>query len=51
MSDTSFISNWPLKLWDFTKHYQFIGWSGGYGIGYGAPRPSAPRWRTGSTAG
>ena len=37
VSDTSFISNWPLKLWDFTKHYQFIGWSGGYGIGYGAP--------------
>jgi thiamine pyrophosphate-dependent acetolactate synthase large subunit-like protein len=37
VSDTSFISNWPLRLWDFTKHYQFIGWSGGYGIGYGAP--------------
>ena len=37
VSDTSFISNWPLKLWNFTKHYQFIGWSGGYGIGYGAP--------------
>jgi len=37
VSDTSFISNWPLKMWDFTKHYQFIGWSGGYGIGYGAP--------------
>jgi thiamine pyrophosphate-dependent acetolactate synthase large subunit-like protein len=37
VSDTSFISNWPLRLWDFTKHYQFIGWSGAYGIGYGAP--------------
>jgi thiamine pyrophosphate-dependent acetolactate synthase large subunit-like protein len=37
VSDTSFISNWPLKMWNFTKHYQFIGWSGGYGIGYGAP--------------
>jgi thiamine pyrophosphate-dependent acetolactate synthase large subunit-like protein len=37
VSDTSFISNWPLKMWDLTKHYQFIGWSGGYGIGYGAP--------------
>jgi len=37
VSDTSFISNWPLRMWDFTKHYQFIGWSGAYGIGYGAP--------------
>ena len=37
VSDTSFISNWPLRLWDFTQHHQFIGWSGGYGIGYGAP--------------
>lgn len=37
VSDVSFISNWPHRLWDFTKHYQFIGWSGAYGIGYGAP--------------
>jgi len=37
VSDTTFISNWPLYMWDFTKHYQFIGWSGAYGIGYGAP--------------
>ena len=37
VSDTSFVSNWPLRLWDFTKHHQFIGWSGAYGIGYGAP--------------
>jgi thiamine pyrophosphate-dependent acetolactate synthase large subunit-like protein len=22
-------------LWDFTKHHQYIGWSGAYGIGYG----------------
>ena len=34
---STFISNWPLRMWDFTKHYQFIGWSGAYGIGYGAP--------------
>lgn len=27
---------WPLKLWNFDKHYQFIGGSGG-GIGYSAP--------------
>lgn len=37
VSDTTFVSNWPLRLWNFTKHYQFIGWSGAYGIGYGAP--------------
>jgi acetolactate synthase I/II/III large subunit len=37
VSDTTFVSNWPLRTWDFTKHHQFIGFSGGYGIGYGAP--------------
>jgi acetolactate synthase-1/2/3 large subunit len=37
VSDATFVSNWPLRLWDFTKHYQYIGWSGAYGIGYGAP--------------
>jgi thiamine pyrophosphate-dependent acetolactate synthase large subunit-like protein len=37
VSDAYFVNNWPLKLWDFTKHYQYIGWSGAYGIGYGAP--------------
>jgi acetolactate synthase-1/2/3 large subunit len=37
VSDVTFISGWPLRLWDFTKHYQYIGWSGAYGIGYGAP--------------
>ena len=37
VSDTTFVSHWPQYLWDFTKHHQFIGWSGAYGIGYGAP--------------
>ena len=32
-----FVSRWPMKLWNFDKYYQFIGGSGGYGIGYGAP--------------
>ena len=32
-----FFSNWPLRLWDFNKHYQYIGGKGGAGIGYGAP--------------
>jgi acetolactate synthase I/II/III large subunit len=37
VSDSYFVNHWPLKLWDFTKHYHYIGWSGAYGIGYGAP--------------
>jgi acetolactate synthase I/II/III large subunit len=37
VSDANFVSNWPLRLWDFTRHHQYIGWSGAYGIGYGAP--------------
>ena len=37
VSDDTFVSRWPQRLWDFTKHHQFIGWSGAYGIGYGAP--------------
>jgi acetolactate synthase-1/2/3 large subunit len=32
-----FFSSWPLRLWDFTKHYQYLGEHGAYGIGYGAP--------------
>jgi len=31
------ISSWPTRLWNFNKHYQFIGTHGGSGIGYGAP--------------
>lgn len=31
------MSNWPLRMWAFDKHYQFIGGAGGYGVGYGAP--------------
>ena len=30
-------SNWPARLWNFDKYYQFIGGSGGAGVGYGAP--------------
>jgi thiamine pyrophosphate-dependent acetolactate synthase large subunit-like protein len=37
VSDCTFASRWPLRLWDFDKHYQFIGASGGGGEGYGAP--------------
>jgi thiamine pyrophosphate-dependent acetolactate synthase large subunit-like protein len=28
--------NWPFDLWQFERHYQYIGGSGGAGVGYGA---------------
>ena len=31
------VSNWPNRLWPVEKHYQWLGASGGYGVGYGAP--------------
>jgi thiamine pyrophosphate-dependent acetolactate synthase large subunit-like protein len=37
VSDVVFMSYWPTRLWDFDKHYQYIGGQGAYGIGYGAP--------------
>ena len=30
-------SGWAYRLWDFEKHYQQLGDSGGAGVGYGAP--------------
>ena len=36
VSAVSTLSNWPLRLWAFDKHYQFIGGAGGHGVGYGA---------------
>lgn len=37
VSDVAFLSRWPLRLWDFNKHYQYIGGGGGFGEGYGLP--------------
>ena len=37
VSDTTFVSWWPLRLWDFDRPYHYIGGHGAYGIGYGAP--------------
>jgi len=37
VSDVTFVSWWPRRLWDFDKAYHFIGGHGAYGIGYGAP--------------
>src|SRR5262249_22552065 len=31
------VSNWPSRLWPMEKHYHWLGPSGGYGVGYGAP--------------
>ena len=30
-------TNWPRRLWNFNKSYQWLGHAGGGGIGYGAP--------------
>jgi thiamine pyrophosphate-dependent acetolactate synthase large subunit-like protein len=30
-------SSWANRLWPMEKHYQWLGSSGGYGVGYGAP--------------
>jgi acetolactate synthase-1/2/3 large subunit len=38
--DWSYVTGWvtwPMRLWDFTKHYQYIGRAGGEGVGYHAP--------------
>ena len=37
--DWSLVSSnaWAQRLWTFDKHYQYIGGSGGAGVGYGAP--------------
>jgi thiamine pyrophosphate-dependent acetolactate synthase large subunit-like protein len=34
ISMDTFQNFWPHRLWDFSRHYQFIGGSGGAGIGY-----------------
>lgn len=37
VSRDSSLSNWPHRLWNFEKYHQFIGGSGGAGVGYGLP--------------
>ena len=37
VSPIEFVSRWPMRLWSFDRPYQFIGASGGAGVGYGAP--------------
>ena len=31
------VSNWHQRLWPMEKHYHWLGASGGYSVGYGAP--------------
>ncbi len=37
VSNDRMMSAWPTRLWNFSKHYQYIGAQGGAGIGYGLP--------------
>jgi thiamine pyrophosphate-dependent acetolactate synthase large subunit-like protein len=37
VSSSGNVSNWPNRLWPMDKYYQWLGASGGYGVGYGAP--------------
>jgi acetolactate synthase-1/2/3 large subunit len=37
VSFTRRVSDWPLRLWDFTAPHQYIGGAGGEGVGYIAP--------------
>ena len=37
VSESGNSSGWAFRLWDFEKHYQHLGDSGGAGVGYGAP--------------
>ena len=36
-TDVGGISEWPIRLWDFKKHNQFLGGSGAAGVGYASP--------------
>lgn len=37
VSQPQYESYWPHRLWDITEYKQFMGHSGGYGVGYGLP--------------
>jgi len=45
-----FISNWPNRLWNFDKHYQYIGGQGAGGMAMALRRRSGRRWLIRSTA-
>ena len=37
VSETTFLGNWPKRLWTMEKPYSHIGGGGGAGVGYGLP--------------
>jgi acetolactate synthase I/II/III large subunit len=37
VAESGIMSDWTARLWNFEKHYQSLGGSGGAGVGYGAP--------------
>jgi thiamine pyrophosphate-dependent acetolactate synthase large subunit-like protein len=37
VTESFWVREWPLRLWNFDKHYQYIGGAGGEGVGYTAP--------------
>jgi acetolactate synthase I/II/III large subunit len=37
VSETTFLGNWPKRLWAMNKPYSHIGGGGGAGVGYGLP--------------
>ncbi len=37
VSSSGNVSDWPNRLWPMEQHYHWLGGSGGYGVGYGAP--------------
>jgi acetolactate synthase I/II/III large subunit len=37
VASTGNVSGWPSRIFKFDKHYQWLGGSGGSGLGYGAP--------------
>jgi acetolactate synthase-1/2/3 large subunit len=37
VSSSGNVSGWPNRLWRMEKHHSWLGGSGGYGVGYGAP--------------
>jgi acetolactate synthase I/II/III large subunit len=37
VSSSGIGNTWPNRLWPMDKHYRWLGASGGYGVGYGAP--------------
>src|SRR6266850_1299599 len=37
VTESFWVREWPLRLWNFDRHYQYIGGAGGEGVGYTAP--------------